>query len=52
MLIGTRRTTYGKNFADGCSDHDKLSGVLHTLDPPCLTKLIHDHDAGRIAEIR
>jgi hypothetical protein len=50
-LIGTLRKTYGKSFADGCADDEKLSDVLHKMDEPSLTKLVHDHDAGRLTEI-
>jgi hypothetical protein len=48
-LIGTLRKTYGKHFADGCAS-EKLSDVVHKLDERSLTKLLHDHDAGRLAE--
>ena len=50
-LIGTLRKTYGKHFAEGCSDNEKLSDVLQKMDEPSLTKLLHDHDAGRLANI-
>jgi hypothetical protein len=47
-LIGTFRKTYGPSFAKQCADDEKLSEVLHKLDEPSLTQLIHDHDAGNI----
>jgi uncharacterized protein (DUF2249 family) len=50
-LIGTLRKTYGPAFAPGLSDRDKLSDVLHKLDEPSLSKLVRDHDAGRLHEI-
>jgi len=50
-LIGTLRKTYGPVFASGFSDRDKLSDVLHKLDEPSLSKLVQDHDAGRLHEI-
>ena len=28
-LTATLRKTYGKNFAEGCGDDEKLSDVLH-----------------------
>jgi hypothetical protein len=45
------RKTYSKHFADGCADNEKLSDVLHKMDEPSLTKLIHDHGAGRLAKV-
>ena len=50
-LIRTLRTTYGPSFAKGCADDEKLSDVLHKLDEPSLTRLIHDHDAGNLEAI-
>jgi hypothetical protein len=50
-LVSTLRKTYGQSFADGCADDEKLSDVLHKMDEPSLTKLVHDHDAGRLTEI-
>jgi hypothetical protein len=43
-LIGTLRKHYGRNFALGCDDEDKLSDVLHKVDEPSLSKLARDHD--------
>ena len=50
-LLGTLRMTYGKRFAEGCADSEKLSDVLHKMDEPSLTKLIQDHDAGRLTQV-
>ena len=50
-LIGTLREIYGPAFGYGLSDRDKLSDVLHNLDEPSLSKLVKDHDAGRLHEI-
>ena len=50
-LIGTLRKTYGKHFADSCADNETLNDVLHKLDEPSLSKLLHDHDQGRLSEI-
>jgi hypothetical protein len=50
-LIGTLRKTYGHSFAPGCDDPEKLSDVLHRLDEHSLSKLIRDHQAGRLHEI-
>ena len=50
-LIGTLRKTYGRGFASGFSDRDRLSDVLHILDVPSLSKLVQDHGAGRLHEI-
>ena len=41
-LISTLRQTYGAGFAPGRSGDEKLSDVLHDLDEPSLTHLIHD----------
>ena len=49
-LIGTLRKTYGKSFAAGAGDHEKLSDVLHRLDEHSLSQLVRDHDAGRLQE--
>ncbi|HEV2714007.1 MAG TPA: hypothetical protein VGU64_02005 [Terriglobales bacterium] len=46
--IRTLRNTYGPSFANGCADDEKLSDVLHKLDEPSLSRLIHDHDAGNL----
>lgn len=50
-LVGTLRKTYGPSFAPGHSDHEKLADVLRKMDEPSLTKLRHDHDAGRLHDI-
>lgn len=50
-LVGTLRKTYGPSFASGFSDRDKLSDVLDKLDEPSLSKLVRDHEAGRLHEI-
>jgi hypothetical protein len=49
-LIGTLRKTYGKSFAAGAGDDEKLSDVLHRLDEHSLSELVRDHDAGRLQE--
>jgi hypothetical protein len=41
-LISTLRQTYGQGFAPGIPGHKKLSDVLHELDEPSLTRLVHD----------
>ena len=50
-LIRTLRKTYGQSFAAGCGDTEKLTDVLHKLDEPSLSKLIRDHEGGRLTEI-
>jgi len=50
-LIRTLRKHYGPNFAPGCDDDDKLSGVLHELDEPSLSRLVLDHESGTLREI-
>jgi hypothetical protein len=41
-LISTLRQTYGAAFAPGRSGDEKLADVLHDLDEPSLSHLIHD----------
>jgi hypothetical protein len=42
-LIATlRQQTYGTNFASDFPANAKLIDVLHQLDEPSLTKLVHD----------
>ena len=41
-LISTLRQTYGAGFAPGRSDDERLADVLHDLDEPSLSHLIHD----------
>ena len=50
MLIGTLRT-YCPHFAKGCADDEKLSDVLHKLDEPSLSKLVGDHQDGKLERI-
>jgi hypothetical protein len=47
-LIGTLRTSYGRGFAKGCADDDRLTDVLAKLDEPALFKLVRDHKAGML----
>ena len=48
-LVSTLRGIYGQGFAPGFGANSKLSDVLHELDVPSLTKLVHDHEAGHLA---
>ena len=41
-LISTLRQTYGGGFAPGRSGDERLADVLHDLDEPSLSHLIHD----------
>jgi hypothetical protein len=50
-LIRALRKAYGANFAQGLADNETLSDVLYKLDEPSLTKLIHDHEQGRLKQI-
>jgi hypothetical protein len=50
-LIRTLRKTYGAHFAEGCRDDEKLSDVLHKMDEPSLSKLLRDHEGGKLDEI-
>ena len=47
-LVHTLRRLYGAQFAPGCSETDKLSDVLHKLDEPSLSALVHDHEHGHL----
>jgi hypothetical protein len=48
-LIGTLRSSYGRRFAKGCTDSEKLSEALAKLDGPSLFKLVSDHKAGMLS---
>jgi hypothetical protein len=50
-LVGTLRKTYGVDFAKGCAESDRLSDVLHKMDEPSLSKLVLDHEAGKLERI-
>jgi hypothetical protein len=41
-LVSTLRDVYGGNFAAGLPGNAKLVDVLHQLDEPSLTKLVHE----------
>jgi hypothetical protein len=45
-LIATLRQTYGANFASEFPADAKLIDVLHQLDEPSLTQLVHDTHGG------
>jgi len=50
-LIRTLRKTYGSDFAKGCADDEQLSDILATLDEQTLSRLIRDHEAGKLEQI-
>lgn len=50
-LIRTLRRTYGQTFAGAFGNKKRLGDVLHKLDEPSLTRLIHDHEAGNLDAI-
>ncbi len=50
-LIGTLRKTYGADFAKNCAESDRLSDVLHKMDESSLSKLVRDHQAGKLEQI-
>ncbi len=50
-LIRTLRKTYGEGYAGACGNKKKLGDVLHKLDEPSLTRLIHDEKAGNLNAI-
>ena len=49
-LMRTLRMVYGQHFAEGCGPEERLSDVLHKLDEPSLSKLVHDHEHGKLQE--
>ena len=46
-LLSTLRKNYGHDFASGLPGKTERSKVLHKLDEPSLTKLVHDRHAHR-----
>jgi hypothetical protein len=50
-LVGTLRRHYGASFAQDCADNEKLSDVLDEMDEPSLSKLLRDHDNGRLEQV-
>jgi hypothetical protein len=50
-LIGTLRKHYGASFAQGCSESEKLTDVLRTLDELSVIKLARDQEAGKLEPI-
>ena len=48
--IGTLRKHYGASFAQGCSEGEKLTDVLDTLDDLSLIRLARDHAAGKLEQ--
>ena len=50
-LVRTLRRHYGPHFGKGCGEQEKLSQILRKLDEPSLTKLLRDHDAGKLPEV-
>jgi hypothetical protein len=38
-------------FRLGCADSNKLSDVLHKMDEPSLSKLVRDHECGKLEQI-
>ncbi len=47
-LVRTLRKIYGSSFAEGTDPDEQLSDVLAEMDEPSLSKLIHDHEQGRL----
>ena len=50
-LVHTLRKIYGRNFAPGCEDHEKLSDVLHKLDETSLNQLVADQATGVLEKV-
>jgi hypothetical protein len=49
-LVRTLRKVYWQYFDEGCGPEEKLSDVLHKLDEPSLSKLVHDDEHGKLGE--
>jgi uncharacterized protein (DUF4415 family) len=49
--VGTLRKLYGVRFALGFEDTDTLAHILAKLDEPSLTKLVEDHEGGKLGEV-
>jgi hypothetical protein len=49
-LVRTLRKVYEQHFAEGCGPDEKLSDVLHKLDEPSLSALVHDHEHRKLDE--
>jgi hypothetical protein len=47
-LVRTLRRIYRAQFAAGCGDKETLADVLHKLDEPSLSALVHDHEQGHL----
>jgi hypothetical protein len=47
-LLGTLRKIYGRSFAAGYPDTEKLSGILHQLNETSLSQLRRDHQTGHL----
>jgi hypothetical protein len=45
------RKHYGKDFAYGCADNEKLGDMLQNVDEPSLSKLDKDLEAGKLEGI-
>jgi hypothetical protein len=49
-LVSTLRKIYGPSFAPAAKPGETLSEVLVEMDEPSLTKLVHDHERGDLAD--
>jgi hypothetical protein len=47
--VGTLRKIYGKYFAAGYSESQKLSDVLDHLNETSLSQILRDHETGHLA---
>lgn len=50
-LIRTLRRHYGAEFAPGCADTQKLSDVFERVDELSVSKLVRDHERGKLGEV-
>lgn len=47
-LISTLRKVYGQSFAAGYPETEKLSEVIHQLNPTSVGQLRRDHETGHL----
>ena len=48
-VLGTLRKIYGRSFAAGYPDTEKLSDVIPNLNETSLSQLRRDHETGHLA---
>jgi hypothetical protein len=49
--VATLRRVYGRDFASGFSDSERLADVLYRLDKESFARVMRDDEAGKLDEI-